>query len=63
MHSRPPQPVENYTNPALIMAGLNLMWVLWLVWVFVGPLAVAGIAWILNHLIDRLAQSRSGTKA
>ena len=55
-NDRPKAP--DYTNAALIMGLVNLLWVFAVIW------AVWGLAWVvfcalaLNHAIDRLAGRR-----
>lgn len=54
----PPEPpigiAPNYTNPALIMLGVNLGWVFFLIWATAGMAAVLLLAVALNQLITRL---------
>lgn len=54
MERRPPGRVENYTIPCLIMAGVNLFWVLLLIWAHFGFLAVMFLCYVLDRLISRL---------
>ena len=59
MSSPRPGRAPDYTHAALAMGFVNLFWILGLVWVVLGLPAVLIVALLLNHLIDRLAASRS----
>ncbi|MFD1341430.1 hypothetical protein [Litorisediminicola beolgyonensis] len=54
---RPAAP--DYTNAALIMGLVNLIWILGVIWVLFGLPLVLAIGWGLNRLIDRIAARRS----
>jgi hypothetical protein len=54
---RPAAP--NYTSACVVMFGVNLVWVLLLLWAIWGLVAVALIGWGLSRLIDHVAQARS----
>lgn len=57
--------VENYTNAALIMGLVNLLWVLTAIWVNWGLMALILTTLLLNHLItllDRHLHSRHGPR-
>lgn len=41
----------NYTTAALVFAGLNLMWILCLVWALAGYLPALLLSGALHHLI------------
>jgi hypothetical protein len=49
----------DYTNAALIMLGVNLIWLFWVVWALWGVIPVLVLAAGLNHLIGRLALRRN----
>ena len=46
----------NYTNAALVMALVNLLWVLGVVWATLGLPAVLAVGYVLNLLITRIEQ-------
>ncbi|SMP19357.1 hypothetical protein SAMN06265373_103406 [Shimia sagamensis] len=52
--SRPVQPVQDHTTSCLVMAFINLLWVLMLVLLLWGLPAVLILAIVLNAGIDRL---------
>ena len=54
---RPSAP--NYTSACIVMFGINLMWVLMVIWVVWGFLAAAVTGWAINHLIRRIGIARS----
>ncbi|MEO0751446.1 MAG: hypothetical protein AAFY25_06550 [Pseudomonadota bacterium] len=41
----------NYTTPALIMGAVNLFWILMVVWVAYGMLAVLALGFALDRVI------------
>lgn len=51
----------NYTNAALVMGLVNLIWVLGLIWVAWGLPAVLLTGLVLNLLINKLAERRLGS--
>lgn len=44
----------NYTNAALIMGGINLFWIMTVIWALYGFLAVLALGYGLDKLISRL---------
>ena len=48
----------NYTVPALVMAGVNLMWVFLAVWAVWGFVPVLLLSVLLTHFLDRMAARR-----
>lgn len=50
----------DYTNPALIMMGVNLIWLFFVIWAVWGLLPVLLIGLMLNHVITRLEHWRQG---
>lgn len=44
----------NYTNACIIMFGVNLTWVLVVIWAIWGFIAAAILAMGINHFISRL---------
>ena len=59
MDRRHPQPAPNYTNAALTMGWVNLMWVFMVIWGLWGLLPVLLISAGLNRGITCLALRRS----
>lgn len=59
MDQRHPQPAPNYTNAALTMGWVNLMWVFMVIWGLWGLLPVLMISAGLNRGITWLALRRS----
>ena len=59
MDRRHPQPAPNYTNAALTMGWVNLMWVFMVIWGLWGLLPVLMISAGLNRGITWLALRRS----
>ena len=55
---RPAAP--NYTSACVVMFGVNLAWVLMLIWAVWGLIAAAVLAWGLNRLIARVEAARQG---
>ena len=49
----------DYTNAALTMLGVNLIWIFVALWTTLGFLAPLALAALLNHAISRLAARRS----
>ncbi len=54
---RPAAP--NYTNACIVMFGVNLTWMLFVIWAIWGLLAVAATGWLAARLIDRIERHRS----
>ncbi|MGJ5621153.1 hypothetical protein [Sulfitobacter sp. MF3-043] len=48
----------NYTAACIVMFGVNLMWVLMVIWAVWGFVVAALAGWIVNHLITRIATQR-----
>ena len=61
MDHRQPGRAPDFTNAALTMLGVNLIWVFVAIWLLWGFLAVMLIAIALNHMIERLAVRRGTT--
>ncbi|KMK66130.1 hypothetical protein [Puniceibacterium sp. IMCC21224] len=59
MQRQPPQRVEDFTSPALVMGLVNLLWVFFVLWALYGLGAVLLAGAALNHLIQRLAARRT----
>ncbi|UWQ89824.1 histidinol phosphate aminotransferase [Aliisedimentitalea scapharcae] len=56
-HERPRAP--DYTNAAITMLGVNLMWIFFVIWVLFGVVPVLLLALLINHGIDRYAAVRN----
>ena len=46
----------NYTTPALIMGGVNLFWILMVIWVAYGMLAVLALGFTLERVSHWLSR-------
>ena len=46
----------NYTNAALVMGLVNLLWIFMVLWAMFGLPVVLAVSYVLNLLIRRLAQ-------
>ena len=46
----------NYTNAALVMGLVNLLWIFMVLWAAFGLPVVLAVSYVLNLLIRRLAQ-------
>ncbi|WP_281992566.1 hypothetical protein [Sulfitobacter geojensis] len=55
-NDRPAAP--NFTQACVVMFGVNLTWILMVIWVVWGLLAVAATGWLVNHVINRIALAR-----
>lgn len=51
-------PVPDFTLACVIMFGVNLSWVLMLVWIVWGLIAAAATGWAVNRVIDRIEGAR-----
>lgn len=60
MRGHPVPAAPDYTNAALVMLGVNLLWIFFAIWATTGLLPVLLVAAFLNHLITRL---RNRTRA
>lgn len=45
----------NYTNAALIMGLVNLLWIFMVLWAVFGLPVVLAVGWVLNRLITHIA--------
>ncbi|SLN61722.1 hypothetical protein PSA7680_03249 [Pseudoruegeria aquimaris] len=52
MREHPVKPVENYTTPFLVSAGVLLFSTLLVIWAWLGLLAALAISWAMNKLLD-----------
>ena len=59
MLSRPPRPAPNYTNAALTMMWVNLMWVFFAIWAIWGMVPVLLLGAGLNRGISWIAARRT----
>lgn len=55
-NDRPAAP--DYTQACVVMFGVNLTWILMVIWVAWGVLAVAITGWIVGKIIDRIGMAR-----
>ncbi len=54
--NRPAAP--NFTQACVVMFGVNLTWILMVIWVVWGLFAVAATGWLVNQVINRIAVAR-----
>jgi hypothetical protein len=54
-----PVPAPNYTLACVVMFGVNLSWMLMLIWIVWGLLAAAGTGWVVNRVIGRIEAARA----
>ena len=60
MHREGRGKAPNYTTAALTMIGVNLAWILMLIWGLLGFAAVLVTGWLLNRGITWLQATREG---
>lgn len=53
---RPAAP--NYTHACIVMFGVNLLWILIVIWINWGLMAVAFVGWLVHQVINRIAMAR-----
>jgi len=56
--SRERTAAPNYTDAAITMLGVNLLWIFFVLWVLFGFVPVVILAILINHGIDRLIEIR-----
>ena len=56
-HDRSPAP--DFTQACVVMFGVNLTWILMVIWAWWGLLAVAVTGWVVNKVIDRIGAARA----
>ncbi|QFS82630.1 hypothetical protein FIU97_07410 [Roseivivax sp. THAF40] len=61
MHEHPQGRAPDYTMPALVMAAINLFWMLGVIWAVFGLPVVLALAWALKTLIDAIGARRGGS--
>ena len=54
-HSAP-----NYTSACIVMFGVNVTWILMVIWAVWGLAAVAVAGWLINRMIARIETARRG---
>lgn len=55
-NDRPAAP--NFTQACVVMFGVNLTWILMVIWAVWGLLAVAATGWLVNQVITRIGMAR-----
>ncbi len=60
MRDHPQGRAPDYTAPALVMAAVNLFWMLGVIWAMFGLPVVLALAWGLKSGIDWLGARRAG---
>ena len=59
MHREPPGTAPDFTNAALVMGAVNLVWMLMLIWATLGFAAVLVTGYALDRLIAWRARRRA----
>lgn len=55
MNNKPVGRAPNYTNACIAMFGVNITWVLVVIWAFWGLVAAVLLAIGVNHLMERIS--------
>ena len=63
MDDRRIREAPDYTNAAINMLGVNLLWIFFVVWMLWGFIPVLLIALAINHFVERVAARRGVTPA
>ncbi|MBO6868713.1 MAG: hypothetical protein VXZ18_09745 [Pseudomonadota bacterium] len=58
MHNHRKGSAPNYTNAALVMGLVNLLWIFGVIWALYGLPFVIAVGWCLNRGIDWIASRR-----
>jgi hypothetical protein len=58
-----PDGVPDLFTAAITFAGINLMWIFFVIWVLYGMVPALVLAVLVNHLISRLDIHLNGQKA
>lgn len=56
-NDRPAAP--DFTQACIVMFGVNLTWIMMVIWAIWGLVAVAALGWIVNRLISRIGMART----
>ncbi len=48
----------DYTNAAINMLGINLLWIFFVIWMLWGMVPVLLMALLINHFVERVAERR-----
>jgi len=48
----------DFTNAAITMLGVNLLWIFFVIWVLYGFVTVLVLAVFINHFVERVAVRR-----
>lgn len=61
MDDQPVGRAPDYTDAAITMLGVNIMWVMFVVWMLWGFVAVLMLAVAVNHIVEHVAARRGIT--
>ncbi len=61
MDNRPVGAAPDYTNAAINMLGINLLWIFWVTWVLWGIIPVLMIAFAVNRFVEYVGDTRGIT--
>ncbi len=56
-NDRPAAP--DFTQACVVMFGVNLTWIMMVIWAIWGLVAVAVLGWVVNKLISRIDMARN----
>ena len=60
MRDNSPQPAApDFTQACVVMFGINLTWIMMVVWAIWGLIAVAALGWVVNRVIHRIDMARN----
>ena len=51
----------DYTNAAITMLGINIMWIMFVIWMLWGMVPVLMLAFVVNHFVEYVAARRGIT--
>ncbi|MBY6066880.1 histidinol phosphate aminotransferase [Leisingera aquaemixtae] len=58
-----PDAMPDFFTAAIMFAGINLMWIFFVIWVMYGMVPVLVVAVLVNHFINRLEIRLKSQKA
>lgn len=61
MNNRQVGRAPDYTNAAINMLGINLMWIFFVVWMLWGFIPVLMIAYLINRFVEHVGDTRGIT--
>lgn len=58
MRQRPINPAPDYTNAALVMGLVNMLWIFMVIWAWIGLPAILVLGYALDKVISRIGARR-----